>query len=419
MSRRNPSLSAGLLCGLLLAAGCNRADPELIARIDVALDKAGLYLAGRQGPDGAWRSETYGMFRDGASLTPYVMSSLFFLPQAGPAAVESYRKGTEYLAGFVGADGTIRAAERELLFPAYTSASASRVVCLLDRSRRNLRAQQAWLAYLRARQLSEHLGWSPDDPQYGGWGFSLDIPRKPAEGQMRDLLVESNLTATVFGVAAMRSAKVPLSDDGYRQVLAFVRRCQNFPQDPCGADSRFDDGGFFFIPRDAVQNKAGIAGTDRGGLVRFHSYGTMTADGVRALVRCGLGAENPRVVAARLWLERNFDAAHNPGVFEPDREVLRDATYYYWAWAVSHAFAALGVRDAATRQGRLDWAAALATELLTRQRDDGAWVNRYTDAKEDDPLVATSWAAAALAICRSSLTHQVHGQVPTLAAVAH
>jgi hypothetical protein len=79
----------------------------------------------------------------------------------------------------------------------------------------------------------------------------------------------------------------------------------------------------------------------------------------------------------------------------------------------------LGVRDAATRQGRLDWAAALAAELLARQRDDGAWVNRYTDAKEDDPLVATSWAAAALAICRSSLTHQVHGQVPTLAAVAH
>ena len=40
-------------------------------------------------------------------------------------------------------------------------------------------------------------------------------------------------------------------------------RCQNYPESPGDADPEFDDGGFFFLPGDAVQNKAGIAGIDR------------------------------------------------------------------------------------------------------------------------------------------------------------
>ena len=37
---------------------------------------------------------------------------------------------------------------------------------------------------------------------------------------------------------------------------------------------------------------------------------------------------------------------------------------------------------------------------VARQRRDGTWVNRYTASKEDDPLVATCFAAGAIANCR-------------------
>jgi len=40
---------------------------------------------------------------------------------------------------------------------------------------------------------------------------------------------------------------------------------RNFSDDPSRSDPRFDDGGFFFMPEDPVQNKAGIAGVDRFG----------------------------------------------------------------------------------------------------------------------------------------------------------
>ncbi len=384
----------------------DQAAPALVERIDESLRRAGDYLVGRQSADGAWRSETYGFFRDGPSLTPYVMSALFYLPQAGPDAREGFDRGVEYLASFAGDDGQLRVGRRELMFPVYTAAMASRVVVLAERSPRNIACQQAWLDYLRGRQLNEPLGWRPSDPEYGGWGFSIDAPRKPAPGGWREPLAESNLAATIFALAAMSSARVANADPAYGQALVFVKRCQNFSEDPSRSDAAFDDGGFFFIPGDPVQNKAGAAGTDRFGRQRFRSYGTMTADGLRSLLRCGMPVDHPRVVAARHWLKQHFSAEVNPGEFDGDRAVLQNATYYYWAWAVAHAFMALGDREIDTAEGKVDWPVALAESLLRRQQADGSWVNPYTDAKEDDPLVATPWAAAALAISRAMITNE-------------
>jgi hypothetical protein len=370
----------------------------LAPRVDAALEKAAKYLISKQSPDGAWRSETYGMMRDGPSLTPIVMSALVFLPQGGEAGQAALRKGAKYLAGFVDDKGDLKVGPRELLFPVYTAASASRVVTLVEHTPRALRVQSAWLAYLRKQQLNGALGWQPSDSEYGGWGYSLDLPRKAAPGKPKEFLHESNLSATVFALAALRYAEVPANDPAYANALVFVKRCQNYSDDKAAADPKFDDGGFFFIPGDDGQNKAGLAGTDRFGRARLRSYGTMTADGVRALLRCGLGEDHPRVVAARKWLERNFSAAHNPGDFTGDRAVLQDATYYYWVWAVSHTFLALGMDKVRTPKGSVDWPTALAEELLPRQRADGSWTNRFTDSKEDDPLIATPWACAALAI---------------------
>ncbi|MHC4352658.1 MAG: prenyltransferase/squalene oxidase repeat-containing protein [Planctomycetota bacterium] len=394
--------AAIVLC--LIIAGFSAGEEQRLARIDASLTKAVNYLLDQQSADGAWRSPTYGCFRDGPTLTPYIMSCLLFLPQGGERMQDSFRKGVRYLVDMVGDDGSIRPGPHGLNFPVYTAASASRVVVLLDKTPENLRAQAAWLAYLRARRLSRSLGWQPSDADYGGWGFALTIPKKAAPGQLKGAFCESNLTATIFGIGALASAKIPRDDPVWEDILVFVKKCQNFSDDPGKSDERFDDGGFFFRPGDALENKAGIAGKDRLGRGRYYSYGSMTADGLRALMGCGLGAEHPRVDAARKWLERNFTVATNPGTFAPDREVLREATYYYWLWSVAHAFTRLGMREIETESGKVNWAEVLADELIGRQGRHGTWVNRFTDAKEDDPLVSTPWAAAALANCRYVLT---------------
>ena len=60
----------------------------------------------------------------------------------------------------------------------------------------------------------------------------------------------------------------------------------------------------------------------------------------------------------------------------------------------------LGSDEITTPQGPVKWAEKLSSQLLKLQKSDGTWGTLYTDGKEDDPLVATAFASAALAHCR-------------------
>jgi hypothetical protein len=127
----------------------------------------------------------------------------------------------------------------------------------------------------------------------------------------------------------------------------------------------------------------------------------MTADGVRGLIRLGVPLDDNRVAAAAAWLDANFDAERNPGDFPPVAEVRRASSYYYWTWSAAHALRDLGK---VTVSGRARWAEALAEALLARQRPDGSWSNPATEMREDDPVVATAFATAALGVCRIAIT---------------
>jgi hypothetical protein len=170
---------------------------------------------------------------------------------------------------------------------------------------------------------------------------------------------------------------VPLDDPALVAARGFVERCQNLDT----------DGGFFFSPALADSNKAGALEDGR-----YRSYGSMTADGLRALLRLGRPLSDPRVAAAAAWLERRFDAVRNPGDFPPVAEVRRESAYYYWAWSATHA---------ARHLANARWAEALAAELLRLQGPDGSWSNPASEMREDDPIIATSFAIAALAAARS------------------
>jgi hypothetical protein len=177
----------------------------------------------------------------------------------------------------------------------------------------------------------------------------------------------------------------------------FVRSCQN------------DDGGFHFVYDDPVRNKAGSPDPPGAANARFHSYGSTTADGARALLITAVvrsdpadeveiivrGGWTPWVQGLR-WLEKNFRADTHPGVYVPAHERTREAVFYYYAASVARSLRAMGTKEA----GGVDWAAELAAELTKRQQPDGSWANPIDLVREHDPLVATSHAVAALAACK-------------------
>ncbi len=398
--KKSPGLFFGACWLVAMLAACERQPDVRRVGIDDALDRAAEFLLSRQSDDGAWRSETYGAFTDGVSLTPPVLKTLL-LGAPSPQRDAACARAGAYLRGLVDEDGSI-VTQTPLDYPVYSAALAAIVLNRMvvdpagsiDEATRT--ARDAWLDYLGGFQLNGRLGWSPDDASYGGWGYSVRPPCKPDSGK---LPFEADISSTLVAVGALRLAGVPPEDPAIRDALVFVERCQNFAADPANRGT-FDDGGFFFTTSNRVQNKAGVAGTDTNGALRYHSYGSPTADGVRALVRCGLAHDHPRVLAARAWLELNFSPRTNPGTFDPALAPDRDAALNYWCWSVSHAFRLLGVTTLGGGCKQRDWAPMMAKELLARQLPDGSWKNPYSFMKEDDPLIATTLAAAALANCR-------------------
>jgi squalene-hopene/tetraprenyl-beta-curcumene cyclase len=374
--------SIGALLAMVVALTPRASDDDLAPRVDRAIAEGTRALIAAQSPDGAWRSKTYGAFKDGLSLTPSVLKAIAFAPTVEGSDAARVR-GASFLARQVRPDGSIDERPFGRLYPVYAD-SASSIALTKIFVPGGPEAIAAFVADLRRRQLDDSLGWSPDDPPFGAWGYALEPARKRLGGRA----IDADLSSTLFAVGALRLTGAPAEDPAIRKALVFVRRCQNFES----ADPGFDDGGFFLSPTDPARNKAGI--TREG---RFPSYGSATADGLRALLRCGLPVDHPRVVAALRWLERNFSPSTVPGRFEPTAEDERDATFYYYCWSLSHAFRSMGVRTFDLDGRKVDWAAEMAAELLRRQRRDGTWSDRYSASKEDDPLVATPFALGALA----------------------
>jgi hypothetical protein len=373
----------------LLICGChpNRGAPptpqpspvptQLTRKINASLQSAGKFLIERQSPDGAWRSQTYGFLKDGASLTPHVA---IFLSQLPP------RFGTS--ASVENAKKYLRTVSREnLVYAVYTAADITRLL-----------GDAQWLAYLHQHQLAESLDWHLNDLEYGGWSYAASPPRRPADIRNRGPWDFSNLSATSAALGALRAVGITDSDPAISPALLFVERCQNLPPEGYQGDDKFDDGGFFFSPAEPIRNKAGSAGKDKFGQ-RFNSYGSATVDGIVALNDCGLAPDHLRLQAARAWLAKRFDVEHNPGKFVPANEDLRDATYFYYCRGLARVMHRLGWRYWEKDKQSIDGAWLLIEALLKRQLPDGSFANTFTDGREDDPLVATPMAAEALHIC--------------------
>ncbi len=357
---------------LLLVCTAKRSLPD---QIEAAVARAADFLVAKQGADGSIRSPVYAYFKDGYALTPLVLAALFAAPAQGEAA---YARGVDFIATMV-VDGKLRDDVDAPRYPLYSMAIG---VLVLNRpgNERQRTVRDALVRALRGRQLVEENGWRPDAPSYGGWSYFDGVPNRPEDPDD-----QANLSATLYAVGALALAGVPPTDPALVRARAFVERCQNA------------DGGFLFAPAIPDGNKAGVG----------RSYGSMTADGVRALLRLGVPPDDPRVARAAAWLERSFDPTRNPGDFVPVNEIRRDSSYYYWTWTAAHALRDLdqgAERRSAPRRPPASWAAPLAEALLARQRADGSWANPASEMREDDPVVATSFATAALGVCRLALT---------------
>jgi squalene-hopene/tetraprenyl-beta-curcumene cyclase len=343
------SLAAAATTSGAIATGCSRRGGN------EPLRKAAQYLWAQQSEDGGFHSTTYGLLRSGQSLTPFILVALLDAPDG---ASLNPRRGIERALAFIKAntkaDGALGLMDNSAAdYPNYATSLAVAAM-VKARSTGYEKVIEPMVAQLRAQQFSETNGWTPQDAPYGGWGMGGSIRRPPEAGHV-------DLSMTRYVIEALRLSGVPASDAAMTKALAYLERSQN------------PDGGFYFSTVNPEINKAGQSGD--GG---FASYGTATADAVLALRAAGVLDGDPRVAKALKWLSDHHRPDRAPGFDKGTDRPWESGLRFYYAHVISQVLPHLPI------------------ELLP-QAGDGSFRNPNNLVKEDDPLIATTFAIYALA----------------------
>ena len=332
----------------LAAAGCSRNPGEPLRR-------AAQYLWAQQSGDGGFHSTTYGLLRSGQSLTPLVLGALLDVPDT---VLSAPRGAINSALGFIkrntDAEGAVGRMDRTAAdYPNYATALA--VSAIVKARLRGWEQDVApMVAQLRTQQFSGANGWKEEDAPYGAWGMGGPLHRPPETGHV-------DLSMTRCVLEALQAAGVPAADPAMTNAIAYLKRSQN------------PDGGFYFSTVNLETNKAGeTAG-------RGVSYGTATADGLLALRAAGVPSSDERILKAMQWLMDHHQPDRAPGFDEtPSRQSWATGLRYYYADVITRAMPGLPVR-------------------LPSQASDGSFRNSNNLVKEDDPLIATPFAADVLA----------------------
>jgi hypothetical protein len=326
-----------------------------------ALARAAQFLWAQQAADGGFHSSTYGLLRSGQSLTPFVLGALLRVPEAiAPAPEGAVDRAIAFIRSHTSVDGAVGVTGGSADYPNYATALAVDALTAAERAlpaaARGAKADSLsadiapMVAHLRAQQFSEANGWTPAHTAYGGWGMGGTIRRAPDAGHV-------DLSMTRFVLEALRACGVDGSDPAMTRARVFLERSQN------------RDGGFFFSPVTAALNKAGSNAAG------FVSYGTTTADGVLALRAAGLPDSDDRLARGIAWLDRHHQPDRVPGFDEDENSPSS------WSAGLRFYYGAAIARVRPRQPVR-----------LPAQADDGSFRNPDGRVKEDDPLIATTFA---------------------------
>jgi squalene-hopene/tetraprenyl-beta-curcumene cyclase len=227
-------------------------------------------------------------------------------------------------------------------------------------------------AFVKGLQWDESEDIDESDFRYGGGGYGKH--RRP------------DMSNTSFLVDALKAAGNGSDDQAMRRALIFVSRCQNLEtkHNTTPFAAKNPDGGFYYTCAAGGETKADA--TASGGL---RSYGSMTYAGLKSMLYAGVSADDPRVVAAKRWVQMHYTLDENPGIGA-------QGLYYYYH-TCAKALAAVGEDQFVDANGvERNWRRDLVDALAKRQQDNGSWLNESTRWLEGDPNLVTAYALLAL-----------------------
>ena len=229
-----------------------------------------------------------------------------------------------------------------------------------------------------------------DNPNDGGIGYGSSNEH-------------TDLSNTVLAIEAIALSSKVVEDGNFGKqpeldweaAITFLNRCQNLEEtndQTWASNDPQNKGGFVYSP---FESKAGEMKT-ADGRSALRSYGSMSYAGLLSMIYAKLSPDDPRVKAVKDWLSRNYTLTENPG--------MGAQGLYYYYHTMSKALTAAGVNQLSLDEGReADWRNELAVTLLSKQREDGSWVNDNGRWMESNPVLVTSFTILALAHIHDSI----------------
>jgi squalene-hopene/tetraprenyl-beta-curcumene cyclase len=230
-----------------------------------------------------------------------------------------------------------------------------------------------------------------DDPNDGGVGYGSSN-------------THTDMSNTYLAIEALALSKKVIEDGNHGDqpdldwdaAITFLSRSQNLEEtndQEWASNDPKNKGGFVYTPGESK------AGEDElpDGRTALRSYGSISYAGLLSFIYAKLSPEDPRVVAVKEWLGRNYTVEENPNMGA-------QGLYYYYQ-TMSKALTAANISMLTLENGKeADWRNDLGSRLLANQREDGSWVNANGRWMESNPVLVTAYTVLSLS--------QVYDSIP-------
>lgn len=206
----------------------------------------------------------------------------------------------------------------------------------------------------------------------------------------------SDMSNTYLAIEALALSKKVIEDGKHGDqpdldwdaAVTFLSRCQNLEKTndrEWASDDAKNKGGFIYGPN---ETKAGEEKLPNG-RTALRSYGSISYAGLLSFIYAKVSPSDPRVVAVKEWLGKNYTLDENPG--------MGGQGLYYYYQTMSKALGAANVGMLELEGGKqADWRKDLGEKILTSQREDGSWVNANGRWMESNPVLVTAYTVISL-----------------------
>lgn len=347
-----------------------------------SIARGNAWLKSQQKPDGHWDDDGLPAFT-ALALTAATRAPDYDRKAAMPEHVE---KGYQWLLSQQKEDGGIY--NRGL--SVYNTATA--LTALVSSGQENYGP-----AIVKARKHLIDNQWDigqkkeTDNPNDGGVGY----------GSKND---HTDMSNTYLAIEALALSKKVIEDGKFGDqpdldwdaAVTFLSRSQNLTEtndQEWASDDPKNKGGFIYTPGDS---KAGIDKLEDG-KTALRSYGSISYAGLLSFIYAKMSPDDPRVVAVKEWLGKNYTVSENPNMGQ-------EGLYYYYQ-TMSKALGAAGISELKLENGKTaDWRSDLGNKILANQRENGSWVNDNGRWMESNPVLVTAYTVLSL--------EQIHDSIP-------